>query len=89
VYIHLTQFFCALAWQGYYGGGFHGGSSEILDDDDGEILVVPGPMSRNSADFETAMLAEHGYGPGYRPPGTGNHHTRQRSQQGYVVGEGT
>ena len=45
-------------------------------------------MSRNSADFEAAMLGEHGYGPGYRPPGTAGNHTRQRSQQGYVVGQG-
>ncbi|KAL4238851.1 hypothetical protein ACF0H5_003558 [Mactra antiquata] len=69
---------------GYYTGeGFHGGGSEILDDDDGELLIVPPPMSRNSTDFDSVMLSEHGFGPGYRPI-SGQQHTRQRSQQGYV-----
>ena len=52
--------------------------------DDGELLVVPPPQSRNSPDFELMMLDNHGYGPGYRHHT--NQHRGQRSNQGYVVG---
>ena len=59
---------------------FHGGGSEVFDD--GEILVVPPPKSRNSPDFDIMMVGNHSYGPGYRP-----HGSQPIQNRGYVVGE--
>lgn len=66
------------------GGYFHCGGSEVFDVD-GEVLEIPPPVSRGSGVFDSVVLGEHSYGPGYRHPS--NQHERQRSQPGYVVGQ--
>lgn len=65
------------------GGYFHCGGSEVFDLD-GEMLDIPPPAARSSADFDSPMLGDCSFGPGYRHPTS--QHERQRSQQGYVVG---